>query len=470
MVGFSPPSDAIAEFKVQTNAFDAQTGHTAGAVVNLAVKSGTNALHGHAGYFNRGRQPLGDAAADQRADGEKPTRDYNRYTGTLPAARSCATGRSSWVVRAPARRAAGAGDLHRADARMRRATSASSATRSSTRRPRPAPTTAHRRSRATRFLGPHRSGGRRLCRPLPASPTGRALEDNYFTNQLRPYDYNAGMGRVDHNFNASNRLFVTGYWNKRQEDRYNWAQGAANATDGGVINGFEVTKGSTTGPTPASPAATRRRCGRTCCSTCAGAGRSSASIAIPAQEFDPAVAGLLGAARAMGDYNYLPLITFGGVQHDQRELDDRVARLAALRLGRRVRPAAHNISFAPTVTRCVGRSHASRRLRPPDPALGDHQRRIRRWPLSVQRRLHAREQHGGAERSRAVMGAVPPRAADHRRPTRWRRRPRTSSQFEIASPGSFTQVYHHFFVQDDWRVSPKLTANLGAAPRDQLGA
>ena len=39
-VGFSPPSGAISEFKVQTNAFDAQTGHTAGAVVNLALRAG----------------------------------------------------------------------------------------------------------------------------------------------------------------------------------------------------------------------------------------------------------------------------------------------------------------------------------------------------------------------------------------------------------------------------------------------
>ena len=37
-VGFSPPSGAISEFKVQTNAFDAQTGHTAGAVVNLVLE------------------------------------------------------------------------------------------------------------------------------------------------------------------------------------------------------------------------------------------------------------------------------------------------------------------------------------------------------------------------------------------------------------------------------------------------
>ena len=50
-VGFSPPSGAISEFKVQTNAFDAQTGHTAGAVVNLVLKSGTNALRGEGGLF-----------------------------------------------------------------------------------------------------------------------------------------------------------------------------------------------------------------------------------------------------------------------------------------------------------------------------------------------------------------------------------------------------------------------------------
>ena len=64
-VGFSPPSDAIAQFKVQTNAFDAQTGHTAGAVVNLALKSGTNSMRFAGGrLLQPQRQPLVDAAAD----------------------------------------------------------------------------------------------------------------------------------------------------------------------------------------------------------------------------------------------------------------------------------------------------------------------------------------------------------------------------------------------------------------------
>lgn len=45
-VGFVPPSDAIAEFKMETTSFDASYGHTTGATVNVATKSGTNSYHG----------------------------------------------------------------------------------------------------------------------------------------------------------------------------------------------------------------------------------------------------------------------------------------------------------------------------------------------------------------------------------------------------------------------------------------
>lgn len=41
-----PPPDALAEFKVQTSDYSAEFGHSAGAVVNASLKSGTNALHG----------------------------------------------------------------------------------------------------------------------------------------------------------------------------------------------------------------------------------------------------------------------------------------------------------------------------------------------------------------------------------------------------------------------------------------
>ena len=42
-----PPPDALAEFKVQTSTYDAEFGHSAGAVVNASIKSGTNQLHGN---------------------------------------------------------------------------------------------------------------------------------------------------------------------------------------------------------------------------------------------------------------------------------------------------------------------------------------------------------------------------------------------------------------------------------------
>lgn len=41
-----PPPDALAEFKVQTSDYSAEFGHSAGAVVNASIKSGTNQVHG----------------------------------------------------------------------------------------------------------------------------------------------------------------------------------------------------------------------------------------------------------------------------------------------------------------------------------------------------------------------------------------------------------------------------------------
>lgn len=41
-----PPPDALAEFKVQTSDYSAEFGHSAGAVVNATIKSGTNEMHG----------------------------------------------------------------------------------------------------------------------------------------------------------------------------------------------------------------------------------------------------------------------------------------------------------------------------------------------------------------------------------------------------------------------------------------
>lgn len=41
-----PPPDALSEFTIETNSYSAEYGHSAGAVVNASIKSGTNQIHG----------------------------------------------------------------------------------------------------------------------------------------------------------------------------------------------------------------------------------------------------------------------------------------------------------------------------------------------------------------------------------------------------------------------------------------
>jgi len=48
-----PPPDALSEFKVQTSDYDAQYGRAAGAILNATIKSGTNQIHGSGWEFFR---------------------------------------------------------------------------------------------------------------------------------------------------------------------------------------------------------------------------------------------------------------------------------------------------------------------------------------------------------------------------------------------------------------------------------
>ncbi len=81
IASYVPPADIVQEFKVQTATFDAATGNTEGGVTNLMIKSGTNRLRGTA-YI--GKTPKGLFANDFFANANNiplSDFDYNRYGG-----------------------------------------------------------------------------------------------------------------------------------------------------------------------------------------------------------------------------------------------------------------------------------------------------------------------------------------------------------------------------------------------------
>jgi len=83
IASYVPPADAIQEFKVQTATFDAQFGNTEGGVTSISMKSGTNSFHG-TGYF--WEEPAGMTANDFFGNANKlgrPASFENRWGGSF---------------------------------------------------------------------------------------------------------------------------------------------------------------------------------------------------------------------------------------------------------------------------------------------------------------------------------------------------------------------------------------------------
>jgi outer membrane receptor protein involved in Fe transport len=78
-----PSPDAIGEFKVQTNGYSAEFGRSAGAVVNVVLKSGTNSMHGSAWYYNRDKELAAMPWATNLIGGSKPDLSWNQFGATL---------------------------------------------------------------------------------------------------------------------------------------------------------------------------------------------------------------------------------------------------------------------------------------------------------------------------------------------------------------------------------------------------
>jgi hypothetical protein len=76
-----PPPDALAEFKLDTANYSAEYGHSAGAVVNASIKSGSNKIHGD--LWEYVRNTAFDGADWNSAGGVVPTYHQNQFGATL---------------------------------------------------------------------------------------------------------------------------------------------------------------------------------------------------------------------------------------------------------------------------------------------------------------------------------------------------------------------------------------------------
>jgi outer membrane receptor protein involved in Fe transport len=80
-VVLKPAMDALAEFKLLTNAYAAELGRTAGGVINLVTKSGTDNFHGSLYEFFRNEKM--DAKNFFAGPGPTPSYKQNQYGGSL---------------------------------------------------------------------------------------------------------------------------------------------------------------------------------------------------------------------------------------------------------------------------------------------------------------------------------------------------------------------------------------------------
>lgn len=482
-VGFSPPSDAVQEFKVQTITFDAQQGYTAGATVNVAVKSGTNDLHGSGWYFNRDRSRTANNFFGNRSNQARPIRTYHRFGGVVSGPvvmPKVFNGRDRTFflvsyerlkdnIAEPQIFTVPTEAMRRGDFsalignRNNIAASANtvifnpfSGTQSGNNVVRTSfgcPTSGAVAANSTCNIIPSNlinpvAANLIKFYPLPnITGVGNGTQNNFFSNQLRHQNYRGWLTRIDHRISANQSIFGKYYHSFNPEDRQDWA---------GEVNGFPITRGFEF----------RTNDGGNIDYTNAINSnfifdlRMSLSRFVqerrPAELFDPATLGFAAPSlAAMRGHMYLPRImirnldatrpirsTLGSTRSDWNE-----GRIRPFYMG----------SVQPTITQVVG----------------DHSLKYG-YDFRVLRENFSTDAYKGGQfffdgtftapasnsssTLRNVFGrdlaafllGIPTTGSGG-----------NASQIDNSINYSVQSIYHGFFFQDDWRVSRKLTLNLG---------
>ena len=455
-VGIQPPSDAIQEFKVETAAYDAQLGHTGAGSVNLALKSGTNAFRGAASYFNRDDSRSAHLfASNARGESTVQPRDYNRFSGTLggPIIRNRTFFMGSYErlqddtietftssVPTARMRTGDFSELLAAGIQIYNPYSARLVNNVVTRDPFPGNII------PANLLNPIALNILKYY-PQPNQAGNVDTSGNYFVEQPWTYGYDFEMARVDHQWNSPNRTYVRWTRNFRREERYNWA---------GEQNGHPVTRGSTDrfnlNVAVGHTAVLRQDW---FLDVKASYLRFNDDL-FPNTPFDPADLGYSSSVLALlGGYDHIPRFN---IESGSGTAAGAVAILGGQQNGfntGRNQPF-YNLQFAPTLTRSIG-GHTLK--------VGYDWRSLRQTEVNQGWRGGAY----GFDSSYTRASATAPGQYGQGIASFMLGLPTNNSFIELRPEYDYNVLSHGIFVHDDWRVTDKLTLNLGVRYDLELG-
>jgi hypothetical protein len=443
-VAYVPPSDAVEEFKVETASYDAQQGHTAGGTVNVVMKSGTNKLHGSAYEFYRDDSINANDFFLNRAGQPRAPMSYHRFGGSLggPVRLPGYNGKDRTFFFVAYEGLYDEFPEPRQDA---------------------VPTEAMRRGDFSALLAQgiviynpftavRRPDGRIERQPFPGNiipanlinpvareylnlfplpnQTGDAQgRNNFISTNPRTDDFNSVSTRIDHRLSDEHRFFVRYSWNDRRESRNNWS---------GAVNGIRPTGNYLFRVNHAiTYDHVYNRSATTLLNLRVGFSRfEEPNVRQHQGEFDPKSLGFSSrTAGFFGDVSYVPRLEVTGLT----ELGDSIGNAQFTNV----------YSVQPTLTKIAG-NHSLRagydfriyryNRRDPGHAAGVYRfnNDFTRGPL---------DNSGGAAVGQplaAFLLGLP-----------------TGGAIDRNASLANQSLYHGVFFQDDWKVSPRLTLNIG---------
>ena len=227
---FGPPVDAVEEFRIQTNTYDAQYGRTGGGVVNMTLKSGSNTLRGQAWNFLKNDRLNANNTLNNSQGEKKPPYQANQYgvtirgpivhsktffMGTFEGLRERVPFPQTASVPTEAERR---GDFTRSYSDQLTPLVIYD----------PLTTTCNAAGQCTRTPFPNNVIPADRINPIALKllalyplPTLAGQRLNNFVNPINKarYDYDSELARIDHNFSDTSKIFASVHHNHRDEFR-----------------------------------------------------------------------------------------------------------------------------------------------------------------------------------------------------------------------------------------------------------